>query len=74
MDKDQKIKKAIANLKVAKLRVLAANQRSAAAAHIRQAKQPIYPGQAEICLDKAATINAYADRTLAQADLIEAED
>lgn len=62
--------KAEAKLKAANLMVLAVNQRSNAAAHRRQAGKPIYPGQTEICMDKADHIDAFAMRSEAQAELI----
>lgn len=55
------------------MRVLAASQRSNAAAHRRQAEHPIYPGQDMVCLGKADQIDAFAARSEAQADLIESE-
>uniref|UniRef100_A0A6H1ZG25 Uncharacterized protein n=1 Tax=viral metagenome TaxID=1070528 RepID=A0A6H1ZG25_9ZZZZ len=60
-------------LEAANLRVLAASQRSNAAAHRRQAEHPIYPGQDMVCLGKADQIDAFAARSEAQADLIESE-
>lgn len=70
--KMDKITQAEAKSKAANLRILAASQRANAAAHRRQATHPVYPGQSEICLDKADQIDAYADRSEAQAALIEA--
>jgi len=61
-------------LEAAKLRVLAASQRANAAAHRRQAENPIYPGQEMICLNKADQIEAFAARSEAQADLMELDD
>lgn len=49
-------------LEAARLRVLACQQRQNAAAHERQAGQPIYPGQTMICLGKAAMLYALAAR------------
>ena len=57
----------------AKLRLLAASQKSNAAAHLRQADNPIYPGQSAICIDKAAIIEALADKNLATAARLDAE-
>jgi len=68
-----KLTQAEARLKAAELRVLAASQRANAAAHVRQASHPIYPGQDVICLEKAAQIKALAARSEAQANLIEAQ-
>ena len=71
---DQKrIDAAKARLKAANLRVLAAHQQVNADAHFRQAAHPIYPGQAGICTGKGNVIAAHAARTLAEADLIEAQ-
>ena len=68
-----KIKIAEAKVKAANLRVLAASQRSNAAAHRRQASHPIYSGQDIICMDKANQIDAFAARSEAEADLLEAQ-
>ena len=68
MTKEQAQKK----LEAASLRVLAASQRQSAAAHRRQAGRPIYPGQDIICLGKADQIDAFAARSEAQADLLDA--
>ncbi len=67
------IEKAEAKVKAANLRILAAGQRANAAAHMRQAGHPIYPGQDMVCISKAAQIEAFAARSEAQADLIEAQ-
>ena len=69
-----KTEKAEARLKAANLRILAVSQRANAEAHRRQALKPIYPGQETICLNKADMIDAYAARSEARADLIEAEE
>ena len=68
----EKIEKAKKQLEAANLRILAASQRDSAAAHRRQALHPIYPGQEMICLSKADQIDAFAARSEAQADLLEA--
>ena len=68
-----KITQAQARLKAANLRILAAGQRANADAHRRQANHPIYTGQSEICMIKADQIDAFASRSEAQAELIEAE-
>jgi len=67
------IEKAEMKLKAANLRILAASQSENAAAHRRQAERPAYPGQAGICLSKADVIDGFALRSLAQAELIEAQ-
>ena len=62
------------NLEIIKLRNLAAWQRDDyAASHIRQADHPIYPGQAAICLSKAAQAERMADENEAKANLLEAQ-
>ena len=68
-----KIAQAQARLKAANLRILAAGQRANADAHRRQSNHPIYAGQSEICMSKADQIDAFASRSEAQAELIEAE-
>ncbi|MFA4871385.1 MAG: hypothetical protein WC623_24515 [Pedobacter sp.] len=68
-----KIEQAEAKLQAANLRVLAAGQRANANAHRRQATHPIYSGQEIVCMDKAAQIDAFAARSEAQADLLEAQ-
>lgn len=68
--KEQRIQQAEARCKAANLRVKAAAQRDNAAGHIRQAAHPAYPNQEIICLGKADRINALADSTEAEADLI----
>ena len=60
-------------LKAANLRILAASQAQNAAAHRRQATHPIYPGQASICEGKAMQIDAFAARSLAEAELLETQ-
>ena len=62
-----------AKVKAANLRILAAGQRARGDAHRRQANHPMYSGQSEICMSKADQIDAFAARSEAQADLIEAE-
>lgn len=69
----ERIKKAEAKIKVAQKRILACNQRDMAAASTRQASHPAYPGQEGICAGKAETALAFADRTEAEAELIEAQ-
>jgi hypothetical protein len=59
--------------KAANLRCLAAQQDANAAAHRRQAGHPIYPGQEGICDGKAAQIEAYAAKSRADADLLDAQ-
>ena len=56
--------------KAAKLRVLAANQRTMATGYRRQAMHPIYPGQDLICLDKADAVDALAALSEAKANLL----
>jgi len=70
---EKKTKLAQARLEAAKLRTRAAHQESQAQAYRRQAAKPIYDGQAEICLGKAAEVAALAAENRAKADLIEAE-
>ncbi len=67
------IEKAEAKMRAANLRILAAGQRANAAAHMRQSLHPIYPGQDMVCINKAAQIEAFAAKSEAQADLIEAQ-
>lgn len=67
------VERAQKKLEAAKLRTRAAHQHSNAAAHRRQAGRPAYPGQAEICMDKAATIEALAAKNEAKAELLDAE-
>jgi len=59
-----------AKLDAIEKRVLAANQRSMAAAYQRQSEHPIYPGQELICLDKANQVLNLAVQNDATADLI----
>ena len=73
MDRQEAIKKAELRLAAASKRVHAAHQMANAAAHDRQATNPIYEGQSMICMVKADTIRAYAARTLAEADLLDAQ-
>jgi hypothetical protein len=72
MDQAQKIKQAEARLQAANLRLRAAHTAQNAAAHISQAAHPSYDGQSDICVGKACVINAYTDKLLAEAALIEA--
>ena len=60
-------------VKAANLRILAASQTANAAAHRRQALHPAYAGQAEICENKAVMIDGFAARSLASAELLEAQ-
>jgi len=69
----ERIDRAKARLRAAELRVHACQQDKLAAGYARQGTHPIYDGQAEVCAGKAAEAGSYADRTRAQADLIEAE-
>ena len=64
--------KAEQKLKAAKLRILAAGQRARAAGYRRQAAHPAYPGQEMICLNKADEMDAFAARSEAEADLLDA--
>jgi hypothetical protein len=70
MNKTEKAKK---RLEAANLRILATSQRANAEAHRRQAEKPIYAGQEIICLQKADQLDAFAERSEAQAALLEAE-
>ena len=63
--------KAEKKLKAARLRVLAASQRTMAAGYRRQAAHPVYPGQDTICLDKADQVAALAARSEAEAEILE---
>jgi len=63
----------LARLAAAQLRVLACSQDQLAAGYSRQMDAPIYAGQEMVCSGKAENAAAYAARTRAQADLIEAE-
>ena len=67
------VEQARARVKAAELRVRAASMDQCTAGYSRQASNPIYDGQSEICMGKAAEQQAFADRVRAQADLIEAE-
>lgn len=71
--KADKIALAEARLEAARKRVWAAHQRDNAAAHMRQAAKPAYPGQEDFCINKAAIISALAAQTDAEAELIEAK-
>lgn len=76
MTKEQAQKKVEAAYKreeAARLRTLAASQQDSAAAHIRQSQNPIYPGQPEICMGKAAQIEAFANENIAKAARLETE-
>lgn len=73
MDQNQKIAQAKARLEAAKLMLHANSQDQGAAAHNRQAAHPIYDGQSEICMAKAATWAAHADITRVKAALVLAE-
>ena len=64
--------KAEKKLKAAKLRILAAGQRARAAGYRRQAEHPAYPGQDTICLNKADEMDAFAARSEAEAEILEA--
>lgn len=66
-------KLAQSRLDAAKLRTRAVHQESQAASYRRQAAKPIYDGQTEICLGKAAECDALAAENRAKANLIEAE-
>ncbi len=68
-----RIAQAKAKIAAAQKRILACSQRDYAAAARRQATHPAYPGQEEICMGKAEQLEAFAARTMAEADLIEAE-
>ncbi len=70
---DPKVVLMEARLKAAELRTRATHQHANAAAHTRQAAKPIYDGQTEVCMGKAATIESLAAKTRAEADLIDAE-
>ena len=59
-------------LKAAKLRILAAGQRARAAGYRRQAEHPAYPGQDLVCLNKADEMDAFAARSEAEAEILEA--
>ena len=72
-EQEERIRKAKARLAAAQLRVRACSQDQLAAGYARQGTHPIYAGQSEVCAGKAAEAGSYADRTRAQADLIEAE-
>ena len=67
------VENAEAKVKAANLRILAASQAEHAAAYRRQAQRPIYPAQSGICAGKAAEMDGYAARSLAQAELLEAQ-
>ncbi len=72
-DMVDRIALAKARVAAAQKRILACSQRDNAAAARRQAEHPAYPGQEMICIGKAEQIEAFAARTMAEADLIEAE-
>jgi hypothetical protein len=71
--KEQRIAAAKAKLAAANKRVLAASQREMARGYLRQASNPAYDGQADICIGKADQVEAMAARSEAEADVIEAE-
>ena len=61
-------------LQIVQLRNLAGWQRGEyAQSHIRQARHPIYPGQEDVCLAKAAQAERLARENDAKADLMEAK-
>lgn len=60
-------------LAAAKLRTLAASQRTMASGYERQATHPAYSGQDIICLGKADQVRALAVENEAKADLIAAK-
>ena len=60
-------------VKAANMRILSASQTANAAAHRRQALHPAYAGQSGICTGKAAMIDGFAARSLASAELLEAQ-
>ena len=72
MDKAERVEKAKMRLQAANKRVLAAHQMESAAAYDRQAMNPAYDDQSIICLGKADITRAYAQRTIAEAELLEA--
>ena len=60
-------------LQIVQLRNLAGWQRGEyAQSHIRQARHPIYPGQEDVCLAKAAQAERLASENEAKANLMEA--
>jgi hypothetical protein len=69
----ERIRKAKVRLEAARLRIKACQQDRFAAGYARQGERPIYDGQDAVCASKAAEAAAYAAKTRAQADLIEAE-
>lgn len=73
-EQEERIRKAKARLAAAELRIRACQQDDQAAGYSRQMQSPAYPpDQAMVCAGKAAEAQAFAARTRAQADLIEAE-
>jgi hypothetical protein len=70
---EKKLEAAKKREEAARLRGLAASQKDNAAAHLRQSQKPIYPGQEDICVGKAAQIEAFADQNIAAAARLEAE-
>lgn len=68
----ERVKKAEAKVKAAQKRILACAQRDMATAYNRQASHPAYPGQEVICIGKASMAETVANRTEAEAELIEA--
>lgn len=69
----QSIKLAEAKLKAAQIRIKAAARLAIIASYERQASNPAYDGQVEVCLNKAAMERAYYDKEMAEADLIIAQ-
>ena len=69
----KKVEAAKKREEAARLRTLAASQQENAAAHVRQSRKPIYPGQAEICTGKAAQIETFANGNIAKAARLETE-
>jgi uncharacterized protein YbjT (DUF2867 family) len=72
-EREARVARAKARLTAAELRVKAVGQDNLAAGYARQAGKPIYDGQDVVCAGKAAEAAAFAARTRAEADLLEAE-
>jgi len=67
------VAQAEAKLAAAKKRVFASHRLASIAAYERQASNPVYDGQAEICQSKAAGERSLYEKEMAEADLIEAK-
>jgi len=70
---DPKLQLMKARLKAAELRMRATHQSQLARGYANQAASPAYDGQADVCAEQAAVASSLAEKTRAEADLIEAQ-